>query len=142
MTRAGAVIAVVVATFAGGAACVDTSAVEYTALQDAGSEDAGADSSPDDGQACLACVSAPEEPGPGCAKKWVGCAEAERCAQVFTCAAARGCLASSALEQRLACSQPCFDEVGLKSTGDPIGLLVVDVSACTLSTCRAACVRE
>src|SRR4051812_128531 len=69
-----------------------------------------ADAGPDAGlgpqEACFACMSAPDEPGPGCESAFTSCKTNEKCDIIIQCGFERECFQGSR-KGFLTCGLPC-----------------------------------
>jgi hypothetical protein len=107
---------------------------------DAGRAEEDATAPPPDAgpSACVECIKAPEDPGPGCGTAWEACKDEPRCVGLVECTDAAGCFRISDLSQFLPCVDPCVKKFMLAGTTDPVYPLVTPIVFCT--TGAGACV--
>ena len=115
------------------AACVDTTPIH---VEQKPRPDSGADAPVS--QECRDCI---EGEGQPCRPVYDECMSLPDCPQFHACVLALGCYALSALEDRLACGQPCISSINLTSTHPAINA-VIEMNDCTQTECRAACIIE
>jgi hypothetical protein len=92
--------------------------------------DASADGTIDPQAACQACMTAPEEPGPGCQTVVNACRLNEKCSGFIDCGLELQCFKGSKREV-LSCGQPCLSRSGPLAPDDPAFLLVANFFQCT-----------
>jgi hypothetical protein len=107
---------------------------------DAGAEmDTGPKVPPDAGpSACVKCLMAPEDPGPGCGSHWDACQGEPKCTGLLECTDETGCFQISSLSDFLVCVDPCVKKYMLMGTTDPVYPIVTQIVLCT--TGAGACV--
>jgi hypothetical protein len=80
---------------------------------------------------CLACLLAPDTPGPGCATEVAACMADPQCGAAYACAIENNCFLVQTREAILICSTPCVTEAGgITSSTSTSGMLVANVAAC------------
>src|SRR5258708_6702161 len=96
-----ALLAATVALFGGGgvvAACLDTTPTYLSPI------DGAADQAADGGDnACLRCIEASPQPGPGCADSVEACKANQACGLIFLCSVAKGCFEKDTNESFISC---------------------------------------
>jgi hypothetical protein len=108
-------------------------------VADAAVADDGETPMPDAGPSiCIECITAPEDPGPGCGTAWNNCKDEPRCVGLVECTDQLRCFRISNLSQFLTCTQPCVEKYMLAGTTDPVYPLVTPIVFCTTGT--GACV--
>jgi hypothetical protein len=121
-------------------ACVDTSPLDYEEPPPVVLPEGGAG----DGQAASACRECVVGETSLCPEAYQACASDERCAQLLECILTTGCLALPQIQDRIPCSQPCFDEIGLNTQTDPVIGLVLPINVCTQDDgpCGPSCIAQ
>jgi hypothetical protein len=79
---------------------------------------------------CLACITAPDMPGPGCATEIAACMADTECEAVYLCVIATDCLLLPTRQDLLACATPCVTEAGITSECSKAGMLVDKAATC------------
>lgn len=110
------------------AACVDVTPV-YVAPREA---------SVIEGAPCLSCLNRPNA-DLGCADELRVCLDDERCSLVYDCIAERACLEFVLVDDKVACTLPCFEEAEIFTVRDPIVDTLVDVLQCGERGCAVEC---
>jgi len=131
-------LVVAVACTARLAACVDTTPLPYHAP----SRDADAGGPTIDASirsACRACVLSGD---PTC--EYSACTADERCVAFSDCLFELGCFSHPELQDRIACGQPCFEQVGIQTNDDPALVLTLPINGCTSpsNVCGEVCVGQ
>ena len=93
--------------------------------------DAGEDGPTDPQVACRACITAPDEPGPGCLNNYNTCFENPQCKIMINCAFETQCYQGSR-KAFLTCAYPCLEKAGIKTGNEDVITI-----ASTLFTCSA-----
>ena len=88
---------------------------------------------------CRACLTAPEDPGPGCGSIISACVADEKCNLVYECGFRRDCWSLPTPTDIFNCGFPCFAEAGITSINDPSVPLVQPLSPCVTTACQSAC---
>jgi hypothetical protein len=118
-------------------ACVDTSPLPFTPQTvDPAPTDGG---TAGDGAAAARCRECVVGEGQPCRSEWDRCRAEPRCEALVECLFVEGCFRIAALEQRIACGDPCFDQIGLSGADDPALTLALPINICTQDTCLEAC---
>ena len=107
-----------------------------------GAGDAGTDAATDPQAACLACMQAPEDPGPGCAIPFQVCFQDDRCAPLVQCAIDAQCLQGS---RRLfvSCSVPCLTKGGVQTPDEYVLTIATNLFQCIANgPCGNICFTE
>ena len=89
--------------------------------------------------ACRACLTAPEDPGPGCGSALAACVANEKCEKIYECGFHRDCWSLPTQTDIINCGFPCFAEAGVTDFADPAVTLIQAVSPCVLGPCQPAC---
>ena len=111
-------------------ACVDTTPVSIEIAElDAGVDGEGA---------CVACVEAPNAPGPGCADELAVCFQYEECEGTNVCAKEAQCYELPSVPDLVSCSVGCGEEVGLGTNLDALDAAEAFFS-CMLGSCDHVC---
>jgi hypothetical protein len=92
--------------------------------------DASDDGRIDPEAACLACMTAPDEPGPGCQTVFDACKQNEKCSGFVDCGFELKCFTGSKREV-LKCGEPCVARGGPLTPDNPAFLLVANFFQCT-----------
>jgi hypothetical protein len=101
--------------------------------------DASDDSGIDPQAGCLACLMAPEEPGPGCQTVFNTCQQNEKCKIFIDCGYELQCFKGSK-RAVFGCGQPCLARVGALTPEDPALLLASNFFQCaTNGPCGDIC---
>jgi hypothetical protein len=79
--------------------------------------------------ACLACMAAPDEPGPGCETKFLACKQDPKCSVIIDCGFERQCFQGSR-RAFLGCGLPCVTSGGVLTGDDPILILASNLFQC------------
>jgi hypothetical protein len=87
----------------------------YDITEEAGPPPAPTDAKSDvvvvDTTTCLACVDAPDMPGPGCGNESAACQADDQCSSLFACVLASGCIGGPP-STFITCALPCANEAG------------------------------
>lgn len=87
---------------------------------------------------CQACLTAPDQPGPGCATELAACKANAECAAAMACAFAKACFDRGSLSALISCGYPCAVEAGITLT-DPAINLAYNLFQCAGKTCGVQC---
>ena len=79
---------------------------------------------------CIACLQAPDVPGPGCGTEHAACFANPQCHAAYECAVANGCLLLQSGENAIICTTPCVVEAGIASASSPAGMAVQNIADC------------
>jgi hypothetical protein len=112
-------------------ACLDMPVTRLSKTDDPIVIDAGEDGGSDPQVACRACITAPNEPGPGCLNNYTTCVEHPLCKIMINCAFDLQCYQGSR-KAFLTCAYPCLEKAGI-TTGNEEVITI----ASTLFTCSA-----
>jgi len=126
--RIPSVLPLIVVALAGGCfeqPIVHVDKTEGPVVQPDASDDSGIGSQ----AACLACLIAPEEPGPGCQTASTACRQNEKCSIFIDCGFEQQCFKGSK-RAVFACGQPCLARVGALTPEDPALLLASNFFQC------------
>ncbi len=110
--------------------CVDTTPIHVEETH----KDAGAGTSAE----CRECIMGEGQP---CRSAYDQCLALPDCPEFHQCVLERGCYAPAALEDRLACGQPCIDSINLTSS-HPALPAILALNDCSQTDCRAQCITE
>jgi len=88
---------------------------------------------------CVACLEAPDTPGPGCKSTIDTCDTLDRCKVSYLCAVNSGCFAVTSLADFYACGLACANEAGVVSFDDPAISYEYGIFQCGLTTCKDVC---
>jgi hypothetical protein len=105
LSRSFGAASLVVASGLLGLGCTDTTPIDVPP-KEGGVIDAGGDARarPE----CHACISAPDDPGPGCGDELAACFGTMYCGEIYECAYALGCVFEATYEDSLLCAiRPC-----------------------------------
>ena len=94
--------------------------------------DASDDGRMDPQAACLACMNAPEEPGPGCQTVFSACKQNPKCSVFIDCGFELQCFQGSK-RAVFACGQPCLSRIGGLTPDDPALLLASNFFQCVVN---------
>jgi hypothetical protein len=110
---------------------------------DMGADDGGgaADGAEAGRSACLTCLAAPMDPGPGCADAWDSCITDPRCQAVIECSDEIGCFASGTTGAYISCVGPCAAKYQILGNTDPSFPAISRVVLCGTNTgsCARTC---
>jgi hypothetical protein len=129
--------------------CVDATPSNFT-VPDAGSGgakpdvdygDLPPDAIADPKELCVACLAAPEDPGPGCATAYDACVVNAQCLMIVNCYLDTGCAMKASMGEATLCAVPCFQAAGVTGFGDPVIAIASPVGACAYAACQPACGR-
>jgi hypothetical protein len=118
------------------AACLDPSPFVVSP------RDSSVETSSDETAACLRCLHASDQPGPGCAEEVERCQANPSCANLLVCARVQGCFRGAPQAAILQRGLPCISEAGIAFSDDPALDIAEAVFACLVSSCAPACVTE
>jgi hypothetical protein len=80
---------------------------------------------------CLACIAAPDKPGPGCATEFAECMADPQCELAYKCVIANGCFLVETRQEIVICATPCIVEAGgITSQFSTSGILVKAAATC------------
>jgi hypothetical protein len=91
--------------------------------------DASDDGGTDPLAACRACMTAPDEPGPGCQSVVNACQQNPKCSGIIDCGFELQCIGGSK-RAIFACGLPCVARVGVLTPDDPTLLLAANFFQC------------
>jgi hypothetical protein len=80
-------------------------------------------------EACLACLLAPEEPGPGCSTAYTACKDDLKCGRIVDCGFRRQCF-QGAQSAFFACGYECLKEQGVIQPDEPVLMLAAALFQC------------
>ena len=80
---------------------------------------------------CLACIAAPDMPGPGCASEFAACMADPQCELAYLCVIKNGCFLAATRQEIVICATPCIVEAGMiTSQFSTSGMLVKAAATC------------
>jgi hypothetical protein len=88
--------------------------------------------------ACLACIGAPDSPGPGCADELATCSEQASCERGYRCSLQDGCY-SGAVTELPGCARRCAEVAGVVNSDDPSTPVALELYQCIVARCRGQC---
>jgi hypothetical protein len=126
-------------------ACLDISELPYhaTTHHAPGAMD-GAGNEMTASQKCVACLDAPEVPGPGCGTPRQACAANAICDAIIACGIENECFGIRGTNDRVSCFIPCSLGQGVATYDHPAILLIAPYFDCGLpgGPCADACQYE
>lgn len=118
--------------------CVDTTPLDYSPAR----RDAAADAPAVDPGVIATCRECVTGEGAPCRSDYDNCAKVETCPELLECLLSDGCFSLRALEDRIACGEPCFDEFGINAGTHPALQAALPMNVCTQGVCQDACLVE
>lgn len=117
--------------------CVDTTPLHY----EPPSRNVSDGGSGLDGSMLNECRSCVTDDGAPCRGDYDPCKANDRCVAFTDCLFNLGCFSLPELQDRIACGQPCFQQVGIMTSSDPALILALPINACTSpgKSCSDAC---
>ena len=113
-----------------GGACVDIPVYQVTKPdQPIGGGDASSEGGIGPQQACLDCLRAPEDPGPGCQTAYSACRDDVKCGKILDCGFARQCF-QGAQSAFFACGYSCLRDLGVIEPDEPVLVFAASLFQC------------
>lgn len=84
---------------------------------------------------CIRCMTGPASP---CLADWQRCEADPDCKALIECSLRMGCFEETEISARAVCGTPCFQSLGIPTSG-PVITLALPLNLCSLEQCKLDC---